>query len=143
MATRPYDPGKIIILFRGKQILGFADGTFVKEMRAEESFKNKAGANGDVVRTRNRNKMGSVTVTLQSTSLSNDDLSSALALDELSGTGAGALLVKDLLGNSLIQAEKAWVQKPADAPFGDDAENREWTLDCGEINIFNGGNPSL
>lgn len=143
MATRPYDPGKVIVTFKGVQVLGFSDGTFVKTTRAEASFKTKVGAYGDVVRTRNRNKMGSVVLTLQQTSLSNDVLSTSLALDEATGTGAGTLLIKDLNGTSLFESAVAWVQKPADGSYGDDAENREWTIDCGELKIFNGGVVSL
>ena len=143
MATRPYDPQRIIITFKGTQILGFADGTFVKCARAEATFKTKVGAYGDVVRTRNRNKMGSCVLTLQQTSLSNDLLSLSLFNDELTGTGAGSLVVKDLNGTTLYQAEKAWVQKPADGEYADDATDREWTIDCGELSVYNGGAVSI
>lgn len=143
MATRPYDPGKVIVTFKGIQILGFADGTFVKASRSEAAFKTKVGAYGDVVRTRNRNKMGSVVLTLQQTSLSNDALSAALLNDETSGTGAGTLMIKDLNGTTLFESSVAWVNKMADGEFGDDATNREWTVDCGELKIFNGGTVAL
>lgn len=134
-----YDPGRIIIIFKGAQIQGYAEGSFVKASRAEETFKTSAGAGGDVVRVRNRNKMGSVVVTLQAASASNDVLQAFLDTDEATGLGYGALMIKDLNGTTLVVAEKAWVQKPADSEYSADAPNREWTIDCAELLIKNGG----
>jgi len=140
MATfKNYDPGRIIVTFKGAQIQGYAEGTFVKASRAEETFKTNVGAGGDVVRIRNRNKMGSVVVTLQAASSSNDTLQSFVDLDELTGLGYGALMIKDLNGTTLVVAEKAWVQKPADAEYGAENPNREWIIDCAEIVVKNGG----
>lgn len=143
MATRPYDPGKITIMFRGKLVTAVADGTFVKAARAEKVFKTKVGAQGDVIRTRVRNKMGSVTVTLQSTSDTNTDFSTAIALDELNGTGYGTLLIKDNNGTTVIEAQTAWLDGPADFEAGDDSSNREYTIACGELKIWNGAAISL
>lgn len=133
-----YDPGRIIITFKGALIQGYAEGTFVKVSRAEETFKMSAGAGGDVVRVRNRNKTGSVVITLQAASSSNVTLQANHDLDELTGLGYGALQIKDLNGTTLYIAEKAWVQKPADGEYGADNPNREWTIDCAELLMKNG-----
>lgn len=134
-----YDPGRIIVIFKGAQIQGYAEGTFVKASRAEETFKTSAGAGGDIVRVRNRNKMGSVVITLQAASTSNDVLQGFHDIDELTGLGYGSLMIKDLNGLTLINAEKAWVNKPADGEYGAESPNREWTIDCAELSIKNGG----
>lgn len=138
-AFKNYDPGRIIVIFKGAQIQGYAEGSFVKASRSEETFKTSVGAGGDVVRVRNRNKMGSVVITLQAAAASNDVLQAFHDTDELTGLGYGALMIKDLNGSTLITAEKAWIQKPADGEYGADSPSREWTIDCAEIIIKNGG----
>lgn len=139
MAFKNYDPGRIIIVFKGFQIQGYADGTFVKAGRKEETFKSSVGAGGDVVRVRNRNKMGDVVVTLQAAAESNDVLQAFADLDEETGLGYGALLVKDLNGTTLYTADKAWIEKPADGEFASDSSNREWTIACAQLVMKNGG----
>jgi hypothetical protein len=71
----------IVLVVNGVQIQGFAPGTFIKVSRNEPSFKGKAGAGGDYVRTRNRNRAASSCFTLLR-SPSNDYLSGLISLDE-------------------------------------------------------------
>ena len=51
-----YDPGKIVVVFRGILISGYAEGTFVNAERNEDSFEVSVGAGGDVTRVRKRNR---------------------------------------------------------------------------------------
>lgn len=136
---RNYDPGRIIVVFNGVQIQGYGPDTFVKCARDEDMFTETAGANGDVVRVRNRNRMGKVTITLQDASPSNDLLSAFAASDELTGLAYGALMVKDLNGTTLVQAANAWVKKMADIEYGSDAGIQEWTIQAAELEMFAGG----
>lgn len=143
MATfKNYDPSKVIVTFKGIQVQGYAESTFVKASRAEETFKTNVGAGGDVVRVRNRNRMGTVVVTLQMSSPTNDLLQAIATQDEITGDQYGSLQIKDLNGTTYVTAEKAWIQKPADAEFGADSPNREWSIDCAELVIKNGGSVS-
>lgn len=134
-----YDPGRIIVTFKGAQIQGYADGTFVKWSRRVETFKDSAGAGGDVVRVRSRDKRGTVVITLQAASSSNDVLQAFADADEATGLGYGTLMIKDANGTTLIVAEKAWVEKLPDGEYATDASNREWTIACAELVIKNGG----
>jgi hypothetical protein len=134
-----YDPGRITISFNGIQIQGFGPDTFVKCSRDEDTFTEQVGANGDVVRVRNRNRMGKVVITLQDSSPTNDQLSALAASDERTGLGYGALLVKDLNGNTLVQAANAWIKKPADVEYAAAAGTNEWTLAAAELEMTVGG----
>ncbi len=125
-----YDPGQVVMVFKGVQMMGFASGTFIKASRSEDAFSMVAGAHGDVTRVRSRNRTGSVTVMLQAGSPVNDLLSAILASDELAGLGVGPLMVKDNNGNTLITAANAWIRKIPDGEFADDQSDREWILDC-------------
>lgn len=133
-----YDPARVVVIFRGLQLLGPMDGTFISAERTEDGFMTQVGAAGDVTRVRSRDKTGSVTVTLQAASPSNEDLSAVYAEDEAFGTGYGPLMVKDLNGTTLISAEKAWIKKLPNVEFADEASSREWILDCAELEMFVG-----
>ncbi len=134
-----YDPGLIIVSFKGVRLLGPAEGTFVTAERAEDAFTSQVGSAGDVTRSRNRNKMGSVTYTCQQGSPSNDVLSALQAADELTGLGFGSLMVKDLIGTTLVEAPSAWIKKIANPEFAKEAGPRAWVFDCAQLYIYTGG----
>lgn len=134
-----YNPGKVIVSFKGVQITGYADGTFVKTARDTKSFGDKAGAGGDVVRTRSLDKRGSMVITLQAASPSNDYLSTCITTDELKGNQVGMAQVTDGNGTSLMEGASAWVEAPADSEYAAESGNREWTIRITELKMFNGG----
>ena len=136
---RQYDPKKIVITFGAVLVGGFAEGTFVNAERNEDAYETSVGAAGDVTRVRNRNRTGLVTLTLQSESPTNDLLSALHAADEASGTGVGALFIKDLNGTTFIAAESAWIRKYPGNEYADAGGNREWVIECAELEIFAGG----
>ena len=134
-----YSPDKITIVLGNILVGGYADGTFVKVTRDSESFKDEVGAGGDVVRVKNLDKRGSIVITVQSSSPTNDLLSALLIADEASGSAHVPVLVKDLIGTTLCGAENAWLLKPADIEYGNEASSREWTIRCADLDILVGG----
>jgi hypothetical protein len=140
MAIKSFDPAQVSIIFAGIPIEGFADGTFITAARDNPSFTKVVGSDGEGARSKSNDTGGSVTVTLMQTSLSNDALSAIMALDEATGDGVGPLLIKDGLGRTLISAESAWLEKPADAEFAREISNREWVIQTDNLQIFDGGN---
>jgi hypothetical protein len=138
--VKSYNPADVSIIFAGIPIEGFADGTFLVAERDNPSFTKMVGADGEGARAKSNDTGGTVTLTLMQTSLANDALSAIAALDEASGDGVGPLLVKDNSGRTLVIAESAWVQKPANAEFARELSNREWVLESDNLNIFDGGN---
>lgn len=136
---KTYDPSKLILSFKGVQISGYADGTFIKVTRDTKTFSDKPGAGGDVVRTRSHDKRGAVVVTLQDAAQSNDTLSNNIVQDELKGNQVGALQLTDGNGTTLVSASQAWVVAPADPEYANESGNREWTIRAAELDIFVGG----
>jgi len=136
---KTYDPGQVIVSFAGVILHGIAPDTFVTVERDEDGWMKTAGADGEVARTRNRNRMGRVTATLLQSSSSNDELSALAILDELSASGSGPLIVRDLNGTTLCAAENAWIVKFANAEFAKEHGNREWMFDCDKLEMFVGG----
>lgn len=134
-----YDPGRVVIVVNGVQIQGFADGTFVKVSRITPTFSDKAGAGGDVVRTKSRDKRGKIEITLLPSSPSNDYLSGLVATDENVDAGVGAVgpaLVKELNGTTICAGSKSWVTQPADVEYGADPVNRSWVIAVADLSAM-------
>ncbi len=139
MAFKNYDPGLVIMSWRGIEVKGFMDGTFIQAERDEDAFEKAVGATGDVTRVRNRNIGGKVTVTLMAEAPCNDLFSAIAEEDRLFGTGTGPLLIKNLNGTTVLLAEIAWLTRPSSTEFADTASGREWVLDCAELLMHVGG----
>jgi len=133
MSLKTYDPGLVIVTFKGIILGGFMSGTFVKAERSEDAYKLSAGSQGEVVRVRSRRRDGTVTVTLQGSSPTNDLLVAIAIADEAANSGVGALSVTDLNGGTLIASGAAWIRKLPDYEAGDDLSGREWVIDCDQL----------
>lgn len=138
MTTKTYDPGSIVVQFGSDILSGFGDDV-VKVTRNEDSFMLHVGADGEVARTRNRNKSGTITFTLLRTSASNDILAASLASDEALGDGIKPVTVQDTLGTTVHFGANAWVQKAPDDDMSKEANDREWTIAVADLDHFAGG----
>lgn len=138
-----YDP-KLVILTLGEIFVsGYADGTMIDAVRDGDSFTKVKGADGEVARVRNRDRSGSVTVTLMQSSMTNDAFSALLAADELFGTGVRPLMLQEVGGKTLIVSDRAWLRKPANAGYANTMGDRQWVIDCASLEPFVGGNPGV
>lgn len=140
MATKTYNPKRVLVSFANQLITGFMDGTFIAATRNDDSFTIAVGTDGEVARSASANRSGRVTFTLMQTSASNDALAAQMAIDELTNLGTGALFIKDASGRTLISAAEAWIVKPADGEFAKEIGPREWIIETGNLEIVNGGN---
>ena len=138
--TRTYDPALVIINVDGRDISGFADGTFVGMERNNDAFTLTVGADGENTRAKSNDRSGRFTFTLQQSSPSNDILSEIASQDERANGGVVPVRVADKSGTTLGQAEKAWVVKKPATTFAKETENREWILETGELLLDVGGN---
>jgi hypothetical protein len=134
-----YDPLQIVVIFRGIQISGYADGTFVKVERSEDTWSDQVGADGEMTRVRSRNRSGLITVTLVAGSPTNQLLAAVQQEDENFSTGVGSVMVKDLNGLDLHTGESAWLVKPPDAEYKKEAGEREWRIRVKDLKSNSGG----
>jgi len=139
MATKTYDPAKFHLSIGGVPISGYAPDTFISAERAENGFTTQVGASGEVTRTRNNNRTGTVTVTLMASSLSNDVLNAYAQLDELSSTGIFVLSGFEFNGTSSLLAENAWVEKLPQTQRAKELGQVEWVIACADLAINTGG----
>lgn len=140
MAVRTFDPGQVTVSVDGITISGFADGTFIIAERTEESFTKVVGADGQVSRSKSNNRSGTFTITLLQTSPSNETLSALLARDEKNGNAIVPVLIKDNLGTSRLFTGTGWIQKMPNVEYGKEISNREWVIDCAEMDFNIAGN---
>ena len=139
MAFNNYDPANVLFNWKGIFIQGFASGSMLTAERNEDSFSQEVGATGDVVDVRSRNKSGKVTFRLLASASANDLLSAAIAADELLGDGTGPLLVRELNGTTILQAENARLMRPANVEYAQEHSPREWVLQCDQLLMNVGG----
>lgn len=139
---RNYDPGSVVLTFGSITIGGYADGTFVTISREADGYSDEAGARGDVVRTRSRDKRATVTITLQAASPTNDLLSALAVLDEQTPAPFNttkALELREIGGSTIAGGPEAWVQKVPDIERGKDAGTVEWKIRVADCRMFVGG----
>lgn len=145
-APATLDPSQYPLSIAGFTITGFADGSFIEISRDEDAFKDYSGGDGEAVRLRNKNRFGTVKITLMQSSKSNDILSALAAVDETGAAvagisvGSGSFQCKDLNGRMVSSAESAWVKKQANVKLGDEHEPREWEIRVNPLLMFVGGN---
>ena len=140
-----YDADQVLITFGGIVIdSGYADGTFVKEEKDATAFTYKVGTDGSVTRSKTKNKVRKVTITLMQSSYINDLLSQMLITDLAAPNGAGIapFMLKDQNGTSQTSAPHAWIEAPPDAEWGREANEREWTFVLADASVVVGSNPS-
>ncbi len=134
-----YDPLQIKFAFKGVEVHGFKKGTFLKVTRSQDTWTMQKGADGETTRVRVRDSSGMIECTLVAGSSSNKALADIMRSDELNSDGVGTASVRDLNGLDKHTSESAWIVKPAEAEYADDAGDRVWKFQCADLDTFVGG----
>jgi len=138
---KTYAPDLVILSVNGVPITGYADGTFISVAPATDRFTKVVGADREVARSKSNDNTHEVTITLLSTSLSNDYLSTLLNADKLANAGKFTLQIKDLGGTTLMFWQSAWIRTPPTVEYSKEITERAWVIDTGQIDIETiGGN---
>ena len=138
--VKTYDASKVAVIIGGFVMGGYADGSFINVEHDEDAFALQIGTDGEGTRSKTNNRAGTVTLTLQQGSDSNDVLSGFAAADQIGNSGLFPLLIKDGSGRTVHQATTAWIQKMPATEFGREAGQREWVIRTDELISFVGGN---
>jgi hypothetical protein len=134
-----FDINKFIVTLGPARISGFVPGTFIEIEYDDAFYKTQQGIDGEVCRIRNNKFMATITMTLQQSSRANDELSGIL-LSDLAGNLSLPLVIKDLSGSTVAVASEAWIEKFAPASFGEESQERKWTIKAAKLDAFIGGN---
>lgn len=130
---KTYDPKKIIIIFGVRRLTGMSDDSIVSIKPNGEGLQTYVGADGDVARSLDPDATYEVTVSLNTTSNSNDYLSNMYNYDRETGNGIAPLLIKDLAGTTLFSAPEAWVSNMPEASRGLTVDTQEWVFHTGQV----------
>ncbi len=137
-----YDPKRVMVIFGTHQIHGMSEDDIVSVSPLGDGMQIHVGADGEVARSIDPNHCYEVTISLATTSKSNDYLSNMFNLDGNTGGGIAPLLIKDLAGSTLFYAAQAWVQNAPEMGKHRTVDTQEWTLNTGYVEnpIFGGNN---
>lgn len=138
--TTTFDPKSVVVTIGDFPVSGYADGTFLEIVADTQQFTKVVGADGFTTRVKSNNYGGVMTLTLAQSSPSNDFLSEILTADRTLNAGIVPILIKDLLGRTVIFSATGWIQQFPDIAFGNEINNRAWTFDLSDIDMFIGGN---
>lgn len=137
--VRTYSPDRVTILVSGVPMTGFADGTFCEIAPSVDLSTMQVGADGEVARSISSNKTCTITITLQSTSPSNDVLSGLIEIDALSGGTLFPVGVIDLRGRTVFEASQCWISQRPTITFAQEVSERAWQITTGSPSIWFAG----
>lgn len=136
-----YAADKVVITIGAVILSGWTDGDYVTAEYAEDRSFSKAGADGEVGRSLNPSRLGTIEVTLSATSGANDQLSAQFGLANLASiTAAFPITVIDLSGRTVIGATKGWLKTAPPVTLGKEIGDRVWTFEAADLTMLVGGN---
>jgi hypothetical protein len=139
--TSSYDPALTQIIINGALMFGFSDGKKINVASTTDLWTMFTGSDDFTLRLRQNDASGLITLSLMQSSPCNDILTGFVLIDTMTPGGRPfPVLIKDLLGTTLITASTAWIQKLPDIVYSKDHEAREWAIACADLSIFLGGN---
>lgn len=130
MAQFEYDPIDVSVIVDTTYLTGYAE-TAVTVEKNENNFEIKVGAQGDSIRTRVRNPLGTATVTLLANS------PQVPFMDDLANTGEFFSLSIIYTGENkeTVTSEKAYIVKQPNREYGNEIADREYEIQLMDMNI--------
>jgi hypothetical protein len=139
MALISYDSSRVTVVIAGTLVQAPAPGNFITSDRDSPLFTSVSGTYGDVERVKNQNKSGTIKLTLQQTSPTNDLLSGFYEADEQTSTGLFLMLIRDLDSTTLAAMPKCWIEQIPTLERGDTVNNVVWSIKTDNLSQFIGG----
>jgi len=140
MAVITYDPKEYNIVYGGRTLSGYEDGTFITIARDNDMWTKKTGADGKGIRSKSNDRSGRVEIVLLQGSSDNEFLSEIASADELNNGGVRTFVMSSQSDTDKFAAETMWVKKVPDSPFAKEAGSRTWILETDDLSVFVGKN---
>lgn len=119
---------------------GFAEDSIVSIDRNADTFALYTGADDTNTRIYNANTSGTMTISLQQTSASNDILTAIYENDRGSRNGLFSIVVKDNSGRSNYFSEEAYIGVVPSAAIANSMQTRDWVIHAPRMTSVIGGN---
>lgn len=123
-----YDPRLVAVIVNGRQIVGFAEGTFIEGERNTERYSADVGAKGEVTFVRSADDTGTITITLKHNSPSNPYLYELWRQQDDPSAEPITILVQDrnFDGDVGIGGSECKIVNLPAFSRGDEIEDAEW-----------------
>ena len=135
---RAFDPKQVKVRVANVNIVGFSEEKVTVE-RANNSWELNVGCDGEATRVKSNYLSGTITLTLQQTSPSNDFLTTVFYNDQ-NNDECVRIEITDTSGKSKIIAQKAWVEKMPDATYAKAHSDRQWVFRTNNVGYYLAGN---
>lgn len=124
---------------------GYSEDAIVSIERAVATNTLYTGADDTSTRVYNASTAGTVTLSLQQSSVSNDILSALYELDRASRSSRYmfTIMIKDNSGRSLYFADEAFIDNLPNSAFANSMQLREWVIHCPRLTQTIGGNAGV
>lgn len=138
MITRTYNVKNLIVTWGGIVFTGFGESA-VEVSKAEDTWTEKVGTDGVLVRSLNLNDMGTAKVVLSAGSPVNDLIMAQAAIDKATGLGKPAFQLAYFGSSTLVFASAAWLKKDPTMAYGKDIGDLEYMFTLNPMSQFTGG----
>jgi hypothetical protein len=146
--TASYAPSEVVVIISQEssgfshQIVGGAEGTFVKVSRDSDTWTHVTSVDNFATRVHSANDSGKITLTLMQSSPSNDILTAVYNRDKAlkNSSGLFTITVKDGSGRSVDFAQEAYISNFPERDYDQTLSNREWVISCTNLQSYVGGN---
>lgn len=130
-AAKIYNPNEVSLDFGGKEMTGFADGSFITVSEDEDRVTVVKGIDGSVAFSRIEVGVFVVKVSVLQTSDFNDVLDENAEINRLGpGLQFEKFSMRDQNGRALYQSQSSIVKKVPESEFDKSAKARTWELYC-------------
>lgn len=138
MLTGPmaYDPSEITLSLGGWQPYGFAEGTKVVIAKANDLITPYSGTDGDVSLALMRNRLGTMTISLQRTSEANAYLTSYALQMYTTREVAFPVYLEDPRGYYIETI--GWIQSQPQDTMGDTIQGNDWVIGLKDASLKRG-----
>lgn len=132
MAIKSYNGNLVTVSWLGRTFgEGRAESGFVKTAYNAERSTFQPNAEGGGTRSTSNNRSAKITLKFTQMSDSHFLMTQLFALPD--ADNVGAFEMRDLSGNLLERAARAYPQKAPDSEYSATAGEREWVLECDEL----------
>lgn len=131
-----YSAEQVIVTVGGVIVTGFGDGDFITASYESDRYTAKAGADGEVARSKTADRMGTIEIVLAHTSAANAELTDLFKLNLASGVDTIVdITVADLSGTGLATASAAWLKTAPSFVRGKEISENTYVIQCADLVI--------
>ena len=130
---------EVVATYAGVPITAFEQGDSIVVERSEDEVTMTVGTHGEVTYNYKTVPGGTITITLQGGSASNNFLNSQRILQRTLATGEPPFTINDLKGFKLAVAHEAAIMKDPSWTAGMEQGPVEWQFLCAHLDITQGG----